>query len=94
MIEYFSEAYKHKYDIKYPFVGGRDGKAVKNLLSGYNIDFIKELIDWYFDTDDEWINEHGRSLSMLVNQINKFVSQKNKPKYNPYAHIKVAGVNA
>jgi hypothetical protein len=81
--DYFCEVHLKVLGEKYMFQGGKDGTALSNMLKNYDVGFIKDLIDWYFETDDKFIAQTGRDICKMKTQIPKFIQWKNSgPKYS------------
>lgn len=78
--DYFCNKHMDTLNVKYKFNGGKDGKAIKTLMKMYDVDFIKGLIDWYFKTDDPFINDVGREIAKMQTFVSKYIAYKqNKP---------------
>lgn len=75
VIQYFCDKHLWKTGIKYLFDGGKDGKTIQTLLKTYDTGFAKGLIDWYFQTDDEFINKIGYSIGKLKTSVDKYIAQ-------------------
>ncbi|MCX7749346.1 MAG: hypothetical protein N2645_21005 [Clostridia bacterium] len=79
IISYFCMAYKQKYNIDYVFAKGKDGTIISNLLKAYDMDFMKEFIDWFFQTNDDFISQN-RNIGMLQASKDKFIAQRQQTK--------------
>lgn len=85
-IAYFSEKYKECYKVNYMISRDRDGPAMKSLLSVHNLKTIKELIELYFEYEDEYIKNNGRCISLFASSstIGKCLAlKKQKDSYKP-----------
>lgn len=61
---------------KYLVQGGRDGKAVKTLLSNYPMEKVKAVAETLLRTKEAWyIEKIGRTLSTLHSHWNKLSNQ-------------------
>ncbi len=78
IISYFSNKHFQSTSFKYAVSWAKDVRIIKDLLRDYEISFIQELIDWYFSTDDIFINQAGRSVIMLRTALPKFIAHKQK----------------
>ena len=80
VIAIFYEHYQNTYHVKYMFNKDRDGSATKRLITQYDLDTIKELMSLYFELEDEYISENGRSISAFASTIviNKCLALKKK----------------
>ena len=73
LVEHFTAAWAAKYGRKYPFRGGRDGTAAKQILidcEGSETD-ATAAVDRFLADDDGFFN--GHRLSLLASQITKFM---------------------
>ncbi len=72
-ITFFTEEYQNRFNVKYDFVGGRDGTLIKGLLKTFGIDLLKRIALEFFQTDDQFIKEKTGftvpALKMRANQI-------------------------
>ncbi len=76
VIDYFHNKHFNTLGIDYLMDGGKDGKLMQTLLKTYDVEFLKSLIDWYFDTEDDFINKAGRSIGGLKISISKFIASQ------------------
>lgn len=66
IVEYFCAKYEQHYKFKYRFMGGRDGKHLKELLTRWKPEELKILINVYFDSENEFYeNSGGRTIGKL-----------------------------
>jgi phage replication O-like protein O len=76
--DYFCKIHFDKYKIKYMFHGAKDGTALSKLMKVYDVEFMKAFIDWYFESNDEFINKSGREISKMPAQVAKYIQEKIK----------------
>ncbi len=69
LIKYFTDEYLKATGVSYVFKGGRDGKAVKELLRDYEPPEIKAMIAAMFD--DEW-GKANATIHLLCDKQNKW----------------------
>lgn len=82
LTDYFCEKYLEKYSTKYQFET-KDGVLLNSLLKAYDIDFMKDFIDWFFTTEDKFIEQAGRNVGILKASRDKYIairSQQEKDK--------------
>lgn len=72
---YFCNKHIDVFDLKYAY-SGKDGAIIKSLLTTYDVDWLKEAIDWYFDSEDDWIKKCGWTISGLKANLQKYIAQK------------------
>lgn len=76
-IAYAFESFQSKFGEKMLIDGGKDGKIVKDLLSAYGLDRLKNLWNVFMQSDDPYIEQAGRSIGVFKSQINKLLSGGN-----------------
>ena len=84
-VELFCQEYQTRFNVKYDFNGGRDGKLVKGLLKSFGLELLKKMTAEFFLTTDPFIKEKIGftipGLKMRANQIAASLS-KNKTFYD------------
>lgn len=71
-IAYFSAQYEAKHGKKYLFMGGRDGKAVKRLLSvTASLEELQDLTDRFFKSSDEFIRKSSYTIGTFESVLGK-----------------------
>ncbi len=79
---------------RYPFNGGRDAKAIKQLRTAVGDDAkLRALMQVYLELDDPWINEHGHSLHVFAAQL-PLVMQAARTRRAPAAPKRLRGLAA
>ena len=68
-VDWFCEEYEKQMGIAYEFRGGRDGKAIKDLIEKYEPDEIKSMAKAMFE--DDWWREQASPV-VLWDQRNKW----------------------
>jgi hypothetical protein len=77
IIALFCEKYKAKLGTKYIVNGKLDGPTVKRMLNaGLTEQYMTELIDWYFTTNDDFIKNAGYTINKLQSFKAKFDAWK------------------
>lgn len=67
--DYFCQAYLKTYNTKYKFNGAKDGANLSQMLGVFAEPEAIELIDLYFEYEDDYIQKNGRSISALCSQL-------------------------
>lgn len=84
-VEFFCQEYQTRFNVKYDFNGGRDGKLVQGLLKSFGLELLKKMTAEFFLTTDPFIKEKIGftipGLKMRANQIAASLS-KNKTFYD------------
>jgi 3D (Asp-Asp-Asp) domain-containing protein len=71
LIDYFFQRHLEIKKEKYHVAGGKDGDAMKRLLSTFTEDEIKNKIDLFFASKDDFILKAGFTIGIFSTQINK-----------------------
>lgn len=75
-VEYWCSKYLDKFQVKYNFQAGKDGKLVKQLLSTYGFVFFCRLVDQIYVTNDEFIINKGKvTIGVLSACANKLAQE-------------------
>lgn len=75
--EYWHDTYSKKLGLRYVFEGKKDGAIVQTILQRIDLSTAKQLVDLFFETDDEWIlNKGGFKLSTFTGQINNLLQRR------------------
>ena len=77
-IDYFVTKWEGTMGGKYNFVRGKDAAALNKLLSLYGADTLKQLVDQFFVSTDEWINTTCRSIGVFAVCTNKLMKEKQR----------------
>ena len=73
-IDYAYSTCKEQKGFNLHIDGGKDGIAVKRLLSTHDIETLKKLWDQMLSSEDEFIQKAGISIGVFKSQINKLIS--------------------
>jgi hypothetical protein len=83
MVDYWCDLFRERTGNKYPFDGGRDAKRIKELRGMVDSDDdLRAYMQGFFDIEDEFIENSGRSLSVFkgcLPKVIQFVRRKQKP---------------
>jgi len=90
-IDYFFTKHKERFDRKYDFKKGKDGKHVSDLLKVYKIDILLQMVDIFFDEDDEFLIKAGYTIGVFRSQSNKLAQKQsgNMPTIQPIGRAPV-----
>ncbi len=71
----FVDAWKGRYGTDYPVKGGKDGKAIKEILIALKGDEAKAkaAIDRFFADSDDWLTDKRHGLGILQSQLEKWI---------------------
>ncbi len=75
-IDYYHDKFVDKFGEKPIIAGKKDGNLMKQLVSTYGIDKVRELLDKFFEVDDEFINQSGYTVGVFFSQANKLLTLK------------------
>lgn len=76
-IDWWCQRYQVVVGQKYLVQGGKDGDAVKKLLSNYTLERVKEVAELLLHDNEQWFLEHiGRTIGALQNRWNKYAGQR------------------
>ena len=76
-VEYWHEVCLKRVGAPYIFNGKQDGSLVQTILRRVTLAEGRELIDLFFQTDDEWILKRGGfKLTIFIGQMNNLVQRK------------------
>ncbi len=73
-IDHYHNTFLERFNEKPMIDGGKDGKIIKSLLGTYEIDLLKELLDKFFNSTDEFILRSGYTIGVFKSQINKLIA--------------------
>ena len=73
-IDHYHDTFLERFNEKPMIDGGKDGKIIKSLLGTYEIDLLKELLDKFFNSPDEFILQSGYTIGVFKSQINKLIA--------------------
>lgn len=77
-MDYYYEKFKTKFGQPPVINGAKDGSILKGLLSDLELDRVKELLDDFFESDDEFIQGSGYTLGVFSVSANKLITQAGK----------------
>jgi phage replication O-like protein O len=86
LVKYYCNQYETKTGTKYLFVGGKDGKHIKTLLTAFGLEKSKEIIDAFLDDSDDFITKTGHTVGMLITRANRYAVAESE--YDPFAQDK------
>jgi hypothetical protein len=70
---FFCKCFERRFQAKYLPSFGRDGKLMKSVLAVHG-DRFGELLERFFDDDDEWVQQAGYTVPVFYSRINKYIS--------------------
>lgn len=73
--DYFYNKYKEKTSVPYVADFAKDGKIFKDILKVIEIEPLKELINKFFNSEDEFIIKAGWTTGVFRTQVNKIHTQ-------------------
>jgi hypothetical protein len=76
--DYFCDKYYEKYGEKYLFMS-KDGVIISSLLKLHGANFMIEFIDWFFESEDEFISQN-RTIGVLKVSRSKFIAHRQDTK--------------
>lgn len=74
LIQFWCDTYERHVGTKYPFMGGKDGKAIKDLRAIYSDDQLRTFMAAFFEIDDEFIQQSGYSLGVFRGCLPKVIT--------------------
>ena len=77
-IKYYCDEYEKEFDIKYNFVGSRDGRLVKDLLKNYNYDDLCGMALAFFADTSDFVK--GHTLPKFSHQAQGLREELKNPK--------------
>lgn len=79
-LTYFDDAHKRKFDGEAATInGGQDSAIMKRLLSQHGPERVNELIDQFFDDDDEWLRRTGYTVGNFSKRIPGLIATSKSP---------------
>jgi len=75
-IDYYYQKFRAKFGEKPVIDGGKDGALMKKLVETFGETRLKELIDLFFEIDDEFIRNSGYTIGVFKSQINKLITHQ------------------
>lgn len=91
-IDYYYQKFRAKFGEKPVIDGGKDGALMKKLVETFGETRLKELIDLFFEIDDEFIRNSGYTIGVFKSQINKLITHQ-AAKKNSAASISTRASN-
>lgn len=98
LIDHFCQLYEEQYKIKYSFSGGKDGKAIKELLKAFDLEFCIKIVNQLFKSTDEFYDKGGgRTIGVLLANRNKLAQEivqnlDPKSKFSPAAQRTIENI--
>lgn len=80
--EYFYGKYKETFNSDYSPALIKDDAAIIKLLHNYSVDDVKKYIDDFLALDDEWLDKHGYSISLIQTKIQAINHMRSKGESN------------
>lgn len=77
----FCERFKTEYGYPYDFTS-KDGKLISDLTKKYGHEFVMALVDWFFDTEDDFTKKTGRTIGVMKTFVTKYIIQKSNSRNN------------
>lgn len=75
-VKHFCDQHELKFNFKYKFTQGKDGKHIKDLLQHFGPAVLKNIIDAFLSSDDEFLREQsGYTIGAMVSRSNAIVQQ-------------------
>ena len=80
IIDYFFDECVKRLGWKPRINGGREGKMIKSLLKDLSVGEIKEMIDWFLESNNKKRMEHGTTLSVCLsaNTVNLWQTRRSQ----------------
>ena len=70
-MDYYHNKFLSIFNVKPVINGGKDGSAIKKLLTTFTAEELIILLDKFFASNDTFIKNSGYTLSIFSTQINK-----------------------
>lgn len=80
LIDYYFDEHKRVFDEPYTITGGKDSMAIKRLLSNHDPEMIKILMTRFLESDDDWLDKVGRTISIFQTRFMAMLQANRKPK--------------
>lgn len=83
LMAFFDARYQEHAGCKYPFMGGKDAKAIKELRETVSDDEIRTYMAAFFEMDDPFFEQGGHSFSIFracLPKVMQFVRRKSQPR--------------
>jgi hypothetical protein len=84
---FWCDTYEQHTGAKYPFNGGKDGAAIKWLLSIYSEDEVRTFITGFFEIEDDFIEQTGRSMGVFRGCLPKIIQFVKKGQQQPASKV-------
>lgn len=94
IVSFWCDLYQERLGTKYPFNGGKDGATVKWLRGMYSNDEIKEFMAAFFDIEDDFIEQSGRSLGVFRGCLPKVIQFVKKGQTAKKAPANLQGIES
>lgn len=75
LIQYWSNLYEERFEAKYDFKGGQDGSIIKRLLKTFGFEKCCDMMETFFNSDDEFLRKAGKTIGVLSSQSNKLIQK-------------------
>jgi hypothetical protein len=76
LLQNMSAAFERRFGERMFIDWGKDSKIIKNLLSIYDADKLKELWDIFLDSNDQFVLKAGKTIGVFKTQINRLLMKK------------------
>ena len=83
IVRFWCDTFERHAGTRYPFAGGKDGKAIKDLRAIYSDDELRTFIAAFFEMDDPFIEQAGHSLGVFRGCLPKVIAHINASKPKP-----------
>ena len=78
LFNHYTDKFKQRFGGDPVIDWGKDGAIFKELLKSKPEDQLKELLDRFFDSNDEWIKNSGYTIGVFKTQANKLIAARPK----------------
>ena len=75
IIEYWMHLHHNRFNEKYDFKGKKDGPIIKRVLKNYGYEKSCQIMETFFNSDDDFIKKAGYTLGVFSSQINKLIQK-------------------
>jgi hypothetical protein len=80
LLSYFAQCHEQRTGAPYMINYGKEGAAFKAMLAIYGPDKLKDIINAFFQSKDEFIHKAGFTVGVMRSQINKLAASLAAPK--------------
>lgn len=86
LLSHYDAAFQQKFGEPAPINGSKDSAIAKRLLAKYPFDRLCRLIDEFFASGDEWIEQCGYTFGAFSVCIGKLITAR--PKRDKWSGLK------